>query len=143
MSALHELFANEDLVNNQGQPVPLSTLDNVERIGLYFSASWCPPCRMFTPALIDAYNEMKKKGKSFEVVLVSADRNEADAAEYLKKMPWLSVRFRGPAQRSISDRFTIQGIPTLVIIDKEGMEISDSGRDDIQLKGANAYDQWA
>ena len=39
--------------------------------GMYFSASWCPPCKYFTPKLIDFYWAMKHK--KFEVLLVSHD----------------------------------------------------------------------
>ncbi|KAL0235734.1 hypothetical protein GEMRC1_002316 [Eukaryota sp. GEM-RC1] len=140
--SLAELFANQDLIDNQGNPVPLSTLADKEKIGLYFSASWCPPCRMFTPNLAKVYQEWKNAGKSIELVLVSSDRDASDMKEYHKKMPWLAVPFRGAAHKSISERFTPSGIPALYIVDKEGNEISDEGRSDIQLKGAAAYDEW-
>ena len=44
---------------------------------LYFSAHWCPPCRMFTPKLVEWYNNFKPKHPDFELVFVSSDRDQA------------------------------------------------------------------
>ncbi len=42
---------------------------------LYFSASWCPPCKMFTPLLAEWYTKKKKEGKvDFEIIFVSSDK---------------------------------------------------------------------
>jgi hypothetical protein len=38
------------LVQREGGPVPTSELDG-KYVFVYFSAHWCPPCRMFTPLL--------------------------------------------------------------------------------------------
>jgi nucleoredoxin len=35
---------------------------------IYFSAHWCPPCRRFTPMLVQSYNQMKAAGKNVEIV---------------------------------------------------------------------------
>ena len=56
-------------------------------IGIYFSASWCPPCRTFTPKLVKFRDANKK---DFEVVFVSSDRSPKDQMGYMKKagMKW-------------------------------------------------------
>ncbi len=53
-------------------------MNGKEVIGLYFSAHWCGPCRSFTPKLADAYDELIKLGKSFEVVFLSSDDSEEE-----------------------------------------------------------------
>jgi len=60
-------------------------------VGLYFSAHWCPPCRGFTPKLIEFYKKMS--GKDFEVVFVSSDKDESQFNEYYGSMPWLALPF--------------------------------------------------
>jgi thiol-disulfide isomerase/thioredoxin len=61
-----------------------------EAIALYFSASWCGPCRAFTPQLKSTYEKLKGK---FEVVLVPADRDTKSWKGYWADMPWLSFEF--------------------------------------------------
>ncbi|KAK3933257.1 Nucleoredoxin [Frankliniella fusca] len=43
-------------------------------LGVYFSAHWCPPCKAFTPQLVNTYNAVRERGHSFEVIFVSSDR---------------------------------------------------------------------
>src|SRR5437764_9700345 len=45
-------------------------------IGLYFSAHWCPPCRKFTPELVQFYNRVAPQHSEFEIVFVSLDRTQ-------------------------------------------------------------------
>ncbi|XP_049794656.1 nucleoredoxin-like [Schistocerca nitens] len=42
--------------------------------GLYFSAHWCPPCKAFTPQLVETYHKVRARGHRFQVIFVSSDR---------------------------------------------------------------------
>jgi thiol-disulfide isomerase/thioredoxin len=88
-------------------------------VGIYFSASWCGPCRQFTPKLVDYYKEVNKKGKKFEVVLVSQDQNPTDFVEYFQKMPWLAIPMDEVVDyvQTLGAQFRLKGIPHLVILD--------------------------
>jgi len=115
------------------QDVPTTALNGMT-LGLYFSAHWCPPCRGFTPELIKFYNEFKKteKGKNFEIVFVSSDRDPGSFDEYFKDMPWLALPFSDrKTQAQLSSKFKVQGIPTLVILDSEGKVITSDGRSEV------------
>lgn len=97
-------------------------------VALYFSASWCPPCRLFTPKLLQTYqelHELQQDDKShLEVVFVSRDRDEESFDAYFAKMPWLAVPFSDSQsiQRLLS-QFKVNGIPNLVILGAETGEI--------------------
>jgi nucleoredoxin len=92
---------------------------------LYFSAHWCPPCRMFTPKLVEWYNKFKPANPDFELVFVSSDRSEEAMQEYIKgdNMPWPAVAF-DKAQSDIFTKFSSDGIPYLVLIDEEGKALT-------------------
>ena len=47
------------LLNSKGKEVSKEVLAG-KTIGLYFSAHWCPPCRGFTPKLVEFRDSNKK-----------------------------------------------------------------------------------
>eukprot|EP00729_Bicosta_minor_P001846 gene1846-24270_t len=96
--------------------VPSSELDECDVVGLYFSAHWCPPCRHFTPQLIEAFNAMRHIGKKFQIVFVSSDRSQSEFQEYYKSMPWLALPYKDARCSMLSSKFKVLGIPKLVFI---------------------------
>lgn len=94
----------------------------------YFSAHWCPPCRSFTPKLVNFYNNSAAAGKKFEIIFVSSDRNEDLMEEYIKedKMPWPAIKYRYAKKIKDISKYAGSGIPCLVLVDREGKVISDS-----------------
>lgn len=141
--ALVAMFGN-DLVNAKSQKLDLSALTAADKIGIYFSAHWCPPCRAFTPQLVKTYNSLKKDGKSFEVVFVSSDRSENGMYDYMKnaKMPWLALPFASKHKGKLAQKFGVRGIPRLVVIDADGKVLSNDARGSVSTTAAAAYDTW-
>ncbi|KAH7511063.1 hypothetical protein FEM48_ZijujUnG0051600 [Ziziphus jujuba var. spinosa] len=126
------------LVRNNGDQVKIDSLKG-KKFGLYFSASWCGPCRRFTPNLVEVYNEVASKG-DFEVVFVSADEDEESFRGYFSKMPWLAVPFSDSETRDrLDELFKVSGIPHLVIIDENGKVVTDSGVEIIGEYGVEGY----
>ncbi|PSS28624.1 Nucleoredoxin like [Actinidia chinensis var. chinensis] len=110
-----------------------------KKIGLYFSASWCGPCRRFTPKLAEVYNELSSRG-DFEVIFVSADEDDESFKEYFSKMPWLAIPFSDSKTRdNLDGLFDVVGIPSLVILDENGVVLTKDGVDLICEYGADAY----
>jgi len=97
-------------------------------VALYFSAHWCPPCRGFTPKLSEWYTkDLKTKG--LEVVFVSSDKGEKEFDSYYGEQPWLALPYEDRERKAaLSKQFKVQGIPTLVILDKDGSVITTKGR---------------
>lgn len=87
-------------------------------VAFYFSAHWCPPCRAFTPKLIEWYKEFKPKHPNFELVFVSADQDEAAMKEYMTStgMPWPAVKYDQREDKAFTDLGS-DGIPYLVLVD--------------------------
>jgi nucleoredoxin len=108
-------------------------LKDKDVLALYFSAHWCPPCRGFTPVLCKKYTELKESGKSFEMIFVSSDRDEAAFTEYHDSMTFLGLPFaERDAKAKLSKKFKISGIPSLVFYDiKEDKVITTEGREAI------------
>lgn len=94
----------------------------------YFSASWCGPCKEFTPKLVEFYNASEGKKKDFEVIFVSRDNDEKAMEEYMSKdkMPWPAITFRQLDRLKKVQEFSGNGIPCLVLVDAEGNVVSDS-----------------
>jgi nucleoredoxin len=125
-----ELFG-EKLQSKAGEISVEEALAGKEAIGIYFSAHWCPPCRGFTPALAKSYKS-SLQSKGMEIVFVSSDRSEKDFQSYYKEMPWLAVPYsRRDIHQALNKKFKVQGIPSLVILDRSGQVITTDGRSKI------------
>lgn len=89
----------DTVIHKTGQTLSTSSLynDGTENpvLGLYFSAHWCPPCREFTPLLVQFYERFKTtaNGQRFEIVFVSSDYDESAFNQYIDEMPWHSIPF--------------------------------------------------
>ena len=114
-------------------------LDKVEVLGIYFSGSWCQPCKRFTPVLVTFYERMKLKNKKFEIILVSYDRTEEDFLKYYHLMPWLSLTLENiPIYgNKMSEMYGIEGIPSLVLL--EGSDLSVITLDGTSKVSADTY----
>jgi nucleoredoxin len=112
------------------RPLAAARLAGVRFFGLYFSASWCPPCRSFTPELVDAYGKIRALYPEFEIVLISRDRSPADMLAYLRddRMPWPALAWSAIREAREINRYAGSGIPCLVLINEEGKVLSDSYR---------------
>jgi len=117
------------VVDKDGKKSAAADLKSNDVLGIYFSASWCGPCRAFTPELIKTYNKLKQEGKKFEIVFASGDQDEAAYTSYFSKMPWKAFPFEDKRQSALNQKFQVQGIPTLVFVEgSSGKLISTKGR---------------
>ncbi|XP_038890282.1 probable nucleoredoxin 1 [Benincasa hispida] len=138
LSSLISSNERDFLIRNNGDQVKISSLIG-KNVGLYFSASWCPPCRRFTPVFAGVYEELASKG-DFEVIFVSSDRDEDSFKDYFSKMPWLSIPFSDSETiKRLKELFKVRGIPHLVVLDPSGKVSTNQGVRLVSEHGVNAY----
>lgn len=118
---------------------PALTAKGKDYIGLYFSAHWCPPCRGFTPQLAEWYRKQSRA----ELIFISSDHDEAAFQEYFEEMPWKACPFDPKLNETLRERFSVQGIPALIILDAlSGELITDEARADIDDDVNLTFSQW-
>ncbi|RIK81275.1 MAG: hypothetical protein DCC67_08310 [Planctomycetota bacterium] len=93
-----------------------------------FWATWCGPCKAELPNILKMYEGYHDKG--FEVLGVSLDQTEEEAKS--EKLPWDSI-FPGDENQRGFDHplvkyYGINGIPTAILVDKEGKVVSMNAR---------------
>ena len=98
-----------------------------------FTATWCGPCKMEIPGMLEAYEKYKDKG--LEIVSVYIAQRESDPVATVKKaveeekLPWiiLSEALTEQAkQPKHLDFYAIRSVPTMLLVDKEGKIITTS-----------------
>jgi peroxiredoxin len=82
-----------------------------------FWATWCAPCRYSTPSMDVTYR--KFRGQGVEVLLINAGESEETVRQ------WAGARFAAPIlldrDGAAQAAFAVVGLPTLFVIDREGM----------------------
>ena len=96
-----------------------------------FWASWCGPCRQENPNVVAAYN--KFKGKNFEILGVSLDKNEAAWKKAIvnDKLIWPQMSDLKEWQSVAVSTYQFNGIPFNVLIDPQGKIIASSLKGEI------------
>lgn len=118
-------------------PVSLSSLRG-KYVLIDFWASWCQPCMMELPNVIEQYNNYKEKG--FEIYGVSLDRSGEAWMNTIedKNMEWING---WDQQGEIATMYGVTGIPTTILLDKEGMILAKNLRGpELQAKLAELLD---
>lgn len=85
-----------------------------------FWATWCGPCVAELPKVKAAYDQLHPKG--FEIIGISFDQDKESLESFVKKksMAWPQF-FDGEGWKNqFGQRFGIQGIPTMWLVDKQG-----------------------
>lgn len=112
-------------------------------ICIYFSASWCPPCKLFTPLLKSVYEEWKQQHNSIEIIFASSDRNSYEFSQYFKTMPWTAIKFEDKSQsQNLQQYLKKNGIPSLVVFDKTGKILDNEGTQTVKKYSSGAFGVW-
>ena len=132
-----------ELINRSGKKVPTETALNGKMVAIYASASWCGPCRAFTPKLVDFYKKVAKSAP-MELIFLSLDKTEDAMMAYMKKddMPWLAIPYDHPQRVKLMRKLGVPGIPRLYIFDAQGKMISSNARWDVVMLEKKAVQEW-
>ncbi|PAV63618.1 hypothetical protein WR25_20869 [Diploscapter pachys] len=142
-----KMLSGVTLVTRDGVEVDAGKYLDGKVVGLYFSASWCNPCKAFTPKLKKFYEEIKKRHPEFEVVFVSRDRESNSLVNYyLDQMgAWTYIPFGDPKIQELLTKFEIKTIPAMKIVKPDGKVVINDARTEIQDNMdnmENLYDGW-
>ncbi|HYE56038.1 MAG TPA: TlpA disulfide reductase family protein [Chitinophagaceae bacterium] len=113
-------FTQNDTV---GKPVSLSSFRG-KYVLVDFWASWCGPCRMENPNVVEAFH--KFRDKNFTVLGVSLDRSKESwiKAIYDDKLAWTHVSDLKFWSNEVATTYKIQSIPQNFLIGPDGKIIA-------------------
>ena len=99
-------------------------------IGVYCSAHWCGPCRVFTPELASFYEAYKAKDPSFEIIFCSADKSNDEMMSYFKDAhaPYYCLPYDAPSRKLMSSLVDAKGIPHFAVFNSEGKLLNNNAR---------------
>jgi len=105
------------LSNLSGRTVSLKEFAGKSVVILDFWATWCGPCKASLPAL----NEFRRshQGKGVEVLSVNLGEPAAAVNDFVTREGY-SLWVLLDSDSSVAGAYGVQGIPTLVVIDKNG-----------------------
>jgi len=134
----------DEFMKPDGETVEIDELRGPGKVlGIYFSAHWCPPCKGFTPKLVECYNKLKAAGKPFEIIFVSSDRSTEEFTSYFQEMPWLAIPQGDKRKDKLSKLYDVEGIPTFVTIDADtGATINANARGAVGSDPEGAAFPW-
>lgn len=97
-----------------------------------FWASWCGPCIAELPNVKENYRKYHDRG--FEVVGVNLDNSKEKLDKFVedREIPWVNLFSSNPEtqgwEHPIVNRYGVMGIPTAILVDKEGKVVSLNAR---------------
>jgi thiol-disulfide isomerase/thioredoxin len=83
-----------------------------------FWASWCGPCRAQMPALVRLHQRFRARG--LVVVGVNVDQNGAWAVPSFRRRLGIEYPMVYDVGGEVSERYHVEGLPTLVLVDRDG-----------------------
>jgi thiol-disulfide isomerase/thioredoxin len=135
------IFVKTDINGNE---IILSNYRDSSYVILDFWASWCIPCRKFSPTLKSYYQKYHSKG--LEIISVSWDSDIKvweDAIKDDGMYIWRNIlaNMYLPKDNSMRDKFGVPSIPLLILIDKKGVILGrymapneDGGQTELEIK---------
>ncbi len=95
---------------------------------LDFWASWCRPCRMENPNVVNAFNQFKDR--NFTILGISLDQNKTAWLDAIKmdKLAWAHVSDLKGWGNTVAATYGVKGIPQNFLIDPSGKLVAKNLR---------------
>jgi len=106
------------LMDLEGKQVTLSGYRGKKIVVIDFWATWCGPCRLTMPAL---HNYGKNHKKTVEVLSIDQQEDPVRVAEFIKAAGYGAIHVLIDKDGSVSQGYRVYGIPTMFVIDKDGL----------------------
>lgn len=95
-------------------------------VAVIFWATWCTPCTEDLPQIQELYRQHQRDG--FEIVGVNLDAPGAPVQQYIQqhKVPWPHIYEEGALESRPAIEYGIISLPTVFLIDKRGVVVSQN-----------------
>ncbi|KDO20061.1 hypothetical protein SPRG_14209 [Saprolegnia parasitica CBS 223.65] len=129
-------------VDAAGRPATLADLNEI--VLVLFSAYWCPPCRAFTPSVLQF---LRAHPNEVSVIYFGRDHNANMQRFYNRHKPYYRFEWREAntvAFQAIKAAYpSIQGIPTAFAVERDsGMVFSERARIGVLLQPDTILSLW-
>lgn len=137
-----EFTLGRKFINNKNVGILIEDIHKAQIIFLFFSSLWCNPCQEFVEELWKFYNKVNESMKTLEVIHVSFDRSEEDFNKDIADKPWVFIPYNDPIIKDIALKYSVNHIPTIILLNKDYSVASDTVRKDMSEQGIRIVDKW-
>jgi len=130
-----------NLVDASGKTFASDTLGDKKLFLLYYGASWCNPCRQFSPGLVKTINALQADNPNLLVVMMSNDEKDIDLQKYMQdeKMPWPAMTLAKMKDTGFFLGYAGTSIPQVTVLDRYGRVLATS----TEMNRNQVMDQFA